>query len=543
MYCDKPQVNQLTAILEGHNITDVVVCPGSRNATIVHNLHAHLNRFRLHPVTDERSAAFVALGLILALQRPVAVCVTSGSALLGCLPAVAEAHYRHLPLLVVSADRPAQWVGQMDGQTLPQNGALQPYCPTSRMVEPLTDEELWMNNRVANEALLQLAMNGGGPAHINVEIAEPMFSFTTPSLPDERIVRVIPPTQPRFDLEPLVEAIREARLPALLIGQSEMGDLRSEVVRYAYSDILLVLPEVISDVEGSYRMNAFDELAASDTPLVPDLVVQVGGNFVHKRFKHLLRESSCRVVRIGLDPLPPDTFCHLDMWIPASPVDVLSELVGLLPFHHPGVMKAAALLDATWRRRAECLAAECAATQGPVSTNQAVWALSQQLRQTSSSYSLHLANSTAVRAAALFFESGSAPIFCNRGVNGIEGTLSAAVGYALGMWGLSICIIGDLSFFYDVNALCNAQLPSNLRVLLLNNGHGAIFDHLPGLSDSPALTDYVAAGGRTYTARGIAATFGLGYHSVSDASTLHDTVHQWLEESDTAQILEIFTND
>lgn len=543
MYCDKLQVNQLTAILSGHGITDVVVCPGSRNATIVHDLHAHLNRFRLHPVTDERSAAFVALGLILALQCPVAVCVTSGSALLGCLPAVAEAYYRHLPLLVISADRPSQWIDQMDGQTLPQNGALHPYCATSQMVEPTTDEERWRNNRVANEALLSLTQSGGGPAHINVEIAEPMFSFTTAELPDERIVRKLSCVQQYFDLDPLVDAIRAARLPVLLVGQNDMGELRSHVTRFIYSEIMLVLPEVISDVEGNWRMNAFDELAASEAPIVPDLVVQIGGNFVHKRFKQLLRESSCKVVRIGHDKLPPDTFCHLDMWIPAEPKDILPELAGRLPFHHPGVIQANRRLASTWRHRAKQFAKECAKSQGSVTTNQAISALQTALSQSLSTYSLHLANSTAVRAAGLFFESGNAPIFCNRGVNGIEGSLSTAVGYAMGMWGLCICIIGDLSFFYDVNALCNVQLPANLRILLLNNGHGAIFDHLPGLSASSALADYVAAGGRTYSARGIAETFGLGYHSVSENSSLRDTLHRWIEEADAAQILEVFTNN
>ena len=91
MYCDTPQVNQLTALLEAHHIRHIVVCPGSRNATIAHNLNEKgENCFTLHPITDERSAAFVAIGLILATQECTAVCVTSGSALINCIPAVAD---------------------------------------------------------------------------------------------------------------------------------------------------------------------------------------------------------------------------------------------------------------------------------------------------------------------------------------------------------------------------------------------------------------------------------------------------------------------
>lgn len=139
MYCNTHQVNQLTSLLKAHHIEHVVVCPGSRNATIVHNLHtAGSECFKLHPVTDERSAAFVALGMTLATQQAVAVCVTSGSALLGCIPAVAEAYYRHLPLLVISADRPQYIIGQLDGQTLPQMVPWFPTAPHSTLQSRIT---------------------------------------------------------------------------------------------------------------------------------------------------------------------------------------------------------------------------------------------------------------------------------------------------------------------------------------------------------------------------------------------------------------------
>ena len=158
MYCDTKQVNQLTALLVAYNIRNAVVCPGSRNATIVHNLYEihRQGKVSIHPVTDERSAAFVALGMSLATQEPTLVCVTSGSALLNCVPAVAEAYYRHLPLLVISADRPLQWIGQYDGQTLQQTGALEPYCRTAQINPPRSEGDCWVNNLHINEALNSL---------------------------------------------------------------------------------------------------------------------------------------------------------------------------------------------------------------------------------------------------------------------------------------------------------------------------------------------------------------------------------------------------
>ncbi len=540
MFCDIPQVNQLTSLLIAHGIRDVVVCPGSRNATIVHNLHeAGEEHFTLHPVTDERSAAFVALGIALATQEPTAVCVTSGSALLGCIPAVAEAYYRHIPLLVVSADRPQAWIGQMDGQTLPQNGALRPYCLTAQ-INPAKDEEgLWENNRLINAALLSLHDKGGRPAHINVSIAEPMFSFSTESLPNERKIEKVC-RKPQTPLpEELLNDVAEARLPVLLLGQYEAGDIRSEVRMLAEHGQMLVLPEVISDVPGNHRLHTFDAFGDAKEELMPDLVVQGGGNFVHKRFKSLLRKGNCRVVRIGEDYELCDTFCHLTSWVDAPLQPVLAQLAARLPHHNAAVEHAAKRLDALWEKEQETMDRE---TLAPYTV---LTALRHELQQIDDvPYTLHLANSSSVRAAGMVFASGTWPIFCNRGTNGIEGSLSTAVGYALKMWGLSIVVIGDLSFFYDVNALWNTHLPSNLRILLLNDGHGAIFDHLPGLSASPAAGEFVAAGGQQYRAYGIADAFHLDYHYAASLDELRTMLPDWLSahEEGNAQLLEVVLN-
>ncbi len=537
MFCDTPQVNQLTALLIAHGIHDVVVCPGSRNATIVHNLHAAGEKaFALHPVTDERSAAFVALGIALATQKATAVCVTSGSALLGCIPAVAEAYYRHIPLLVVSADRPQAWIGQMDGQTLPQNGALLPYCPTAQIAPINNEEERWTNNRLINTALLSLHDKGGRPAHINVSIAEPMFSFTTPRLPQERVVEKVCRKAQAPLPEEVVSAIAEARLPVLLLGQYEAGDIRTEVERLAEDGQMLVLPEVISDVPGNHRLHAFDALESTEEGMMPDVVVQGGGNFVHKRFKSLLRNSNCRVVRIGEDYELCDTFCHLSTWVESPLQPVLAQLADRLPRHNAAVEQAAKHLDALWEKECATIDRQSLTPVG------ALAALRQELEKVYDvPYTLHLANSSSVRAAGMVFASGTWPIYCNRGTNGIEGSLSTAVGYALKMWGLSIVVIGDLSFFYDVNALWNTRLPSNLRILLLNDGHGAIFDRLPGLSASPAARDFISAGEAHYIACGIAETFHLDYHYAPSLADLHEMLPDWLSahEEGNAQLLEV----
>ena len=147
MFSNKENVNILTALLVQHGITQAVVCPGSRNSPIVHNL-CECKEIKCYPVTDERSAAFFALGVAMSTHSPVVVCVTSGSALLNVAPAVAEAYYQNLPLIVVSADRPQQWIGQSDGQTMPQVNVLDPFVRKSiHLNEPKTKEEHWYCNR------------------------------------------------------------------------------------------------------------------------------------------------------------------------------------------------------------------------------------------------------------------------------------------------------------------------------------------------------------------------------------------------------------
>lgn len=540
MYCDTTQVNQLTALLVAYNIRNAVVCPGSRNATIVHNLYElhRQGKVSIHPVTDERSAAFVALGMSLATQEPTLVCVTSGSALLNCVPAVAEAYYRHLPLLVISADRPLQWIGQYDGQTLQQIGALEPYCRTAQINPPRSEGDYWVNNLHINEAFNSLYHGEGGPAHINVAIEEPMFSFNTVQLPNERVISVTCPTNCTPIPQNIVDIIANAKLPVLLIGQYERGDIRKEVADIVVNEQMLVLPEIISDVPGNHLMNAFDYLSTQTDALKPDLVVQIGGNFVHKSFKSLLRNTSCCVIRIDEGQGLIDTFCHLQYKIQSAVQPALAQLSMKLPRKHEGVAKAERRLADTAKILEEGLLAD----EEHLTMNCVIRHLYMKMQTLACDYTLHLANSSSVRIAGNYFKSGVQPILCNRGVNGIEGSLSAAVGYAMKMWGLSIVIIGDLSFFYDANALWNVSLPSNLRILLLNNNHGGIFDQLKGLEKSPARDKFIAAGQQTYTAAGIAQTFHIGYTGVQNFDDLRPALEHFIVPDGGSQIVEVFVN-
>ena len=258
MYSNKENVNILTALLVAHGVRHAVCCPGSRNAPIVHNLN-ECPDIQCYPVTDERSAGFYALGMSQALSQPVAVCVTSGTALLNLAPAVAEAYYQQRPLVVISADRPPQWIDQLDGQTLPQPDALGRFVRKAvSLPEPRNDEERWYCNRLINEALLEQF----GPVHINVPISEPLFDFSVDSLPKERVISRILPDISGNTLRHIGQMFMLAKRPMLIDGQP-MNPLLDEAVA----------------------------LVGDDESYVPDFVLYIGGSIVSKRVKHFLRKA------------------------------------------------------------------------------------------------------------------------------------------------------------------------------------------------------------------------------------------------------------
>lgn len=478
MFSNKDNVSVLTAFM-AHGIRHAVVCPGSRNAPIVHNLHALQQQqrrcgeapLRLFSVTDERCAAFVALGLWQAHRQPVVVCVTSGSALLNLLPGVAEAAFQQAQLIIVSADRPPEMIGQLDGQTLPQPGALMPYARSWQLPEGHTlcgtvDERRQHIADLCRQAFEQVH---SGPVHINVPITEPLFQFSLAELPGPFSRVVLPQPLPRPVPPHVLHVIASARRPAIIVGHAAPGDMAP--VRTLAEMGWTVFSENISNTG-----------IVNDTmpPGGIDLLVHVGGCLVEKRLKLQLRQTRpLTVIRIDPTDLVPATFGHVDHKVTAPPRAALDHIVEALscrPTPPHTVLPPACLCQ----------------------------------RRLPHTDALFLANSTAVRWANRHLRTLH-PTFCNRGTNGIEGSLSAAAGYSLAQPHENVlCIIGDLSFFYDSNALWNEHLGGNLRVLLVNNHRGDIFYRLPGLEATDALGPYVAAS-HSATAQGIAASYRCAY--------------------------------
>ena len=548
MYSNKENVNILTSLLLEYGVSDAVVCPGSRNAPIVHNLSV-CEAIRCRPVTDERSAAFYALGLAIATRRPTVVCVTSGSALLNVMPAVAEAAYQHVPLVVISADRPQQWIDQLDGQTIPQSDALERFVRKAvQLPEPHNDEERWLCRRLVNEAMHLATCRQGAPVHINVPISEPLFEFDTEQLPQLSCFNNIKRAAIKDASMDMPDAFHKAKRPMIVIGQLAHGTVSHETIR-SLSEKYVVMSEPLSNP--SYMTIHFDEAIryiVSDnssinddeddkTAYYPDYVIYVGDTLVSKPARRFLRNAkapSCLITPDAADIHDP-LMTLTD--IVECDTDSINALLASL-CDAPDTDERCRFHD-RWQSFLDAYAAHADAYAPEHSQMATVKYFEEQLADLDIDICVHYANSSAVRLACIYAQHY---VWCNRGVNGIEGSLSTAAGFSLATHDMTVCVIGDLSFFYDQNALWNSNLRGNLRIILLNNRGGGIFRQLSGLGDSPAADDLVMASHEN-TAQGICTQNDIGYLSAKNMDEMQIGVVTLLtRESERPMLLEVFTD-
>ena len=537
MYSDKKNILQLVALLRAHEIRNVVLCPGSRNTPIIHTLANH-PYFTCYSVTDERSAGFFALGLALSGGRPAAVCCTSGTALLNLHPAVAEAFYQQVPLVVISADRPASWIGQMDGQTLPQPNVFGPLVKSSvNLPEIHTSEEEWYCNRLVNEALLELNHHGKGPVHINVPISEPLFQFTAEDLPDVRVItryQGLNVYDRQYD--DLITRLNGYTKRMMVVGQMNLIYLfERKICKLLYKHFAWLTEHTGNQTVPGIPVKNFDAIIYAlpeeeQAKLVPDLLITYGGHVVSKRLKQLLRKHPPKEHwHVAADGQVADTFCSLTTVIEMDPFEFLEKIAYLLenkPCEYP--------------KRWEQLSKQMAEPDFAFSE---MAAIGKVLKSLPTDAVLHLANSSTVRYAQLFQIPDSVEVCCNRGTSGIEGSLSTALGYAWASDKLNFVLIGDLSFFYDMNALWCNHLRGNLRIMLLNNGGGEIFQSLPGLKMEARTHRFVTALHQT-KAEGWAQERGFDYTAVHTMEELDAALSDFMQadQQGNPKFMEVFTN-
>ena len=550
---EDPVISELVALLQAHDVRDVVLCPGSRNAPLVHALSHQLTGATCHSIIDERSAGFYALGLALATHRAVVVCCTSGTAVANLHPAVAEAYYQGVPLIVLSADRPERWIGQWAGQTLPQPGLFGSLVRKAvHLSEPHTEEERWYCNRLINEALLAALAPLPGPVQINVPISDPGVSLLPPTSakhtpessdkrpigmqPGRRIQQLYPYSIDAQAVEPLLRRLATFERKMILVGQKTWSAATStgETFPQSLREQFLCIGESLSNSPVS--ICSLDALLASLSEvdrraLQPDLLITLGGHIVSNKMKQYLRSYPPRETwHLSPDPSVVDLFCSLTEQIIAPVGPFLETMAQSLA----GCASSPYALQ--WRERIDRLPSPTPR----YSSLAVVGSLLSHLPE--EPCVLHLANSSSVRYAELFRKPRRLLTLCNRGTSGIEGSLSTALGFARQRAKeRHFIVIGDLSFFYDLNALGLPEVGSNVRVLLLNNQRGSIFQSLPTLEMDRLSQRYITAE-HQLRAQGWAESCGWEYLSVQEASELEETMAYFVGPAERPRLLEAFVS-
>ncbi len=535
-------IRQLAMLMQAHRVTRCVICPGSRNSPLA-NIFAQMD-FECRGAFDERSAGFLALGWAAQAKAPVAVVVTSGSALLNLHPAVAEAHYRQVPLLVISADRPAAWIGQQDGQTITQPhcfGSLVRLCaqlPEDQEKE--SSETQWYRNRMINEALLALNHRTAGPVQVNLPLSEPLWASSPSPIPPQRVIGRTEFARMNADDEDiLTRKARELPRRMILLGQSS---LPPQLYEELHDKGFVIIGDCLSNAHQHIAAISQVDLILGGRPDAswsPDLLISCGGHIISKRLKSYLRRTPPRAHwHVSADGALVDTFCCLTHCIEGSEDELWDLLVNFLPDMQ--AEDESAQYHALWYQAD----ARLKTPSYDKFSFSGLRLIGELISGISTPATLHLANSLSIRLAQLCEIPSMVQVECNRGVNGIEGTLSAAIGYAQGDdTRPNYLIIGDLSFFYDMNALSLRPRPKNLRILLINNSGGALFKALPTRPIIPSSEAHIVAAHHLRAAEW-AESAGYNYKrvlTIEDWAGCLAELHAPVTEASSPMLIEAFT--
>ncbi len=513
-------ITELVDSLYQQGVNEAVICPGSRNAPLMIALTRH-GGFKCYSIPDERSAGFFGLGISLKTGRPVVICCTSGSAGLNFAPAVVEAFFQEVPLIVITADRPKEWIGQWDGQTIYQENLF------GKHAKAFFDFETDDCSAAPSTALAEPK----GPVQINVPISEPFYpepgfvleKSETFSLRQNLSKHKAQSTKNKVDYQYFSQEIASTEKILVTVGQMDDNSIFERLSAYG-------IP-VIGDATSNCGSTIAHDLLLADESvwpaLQPDLHIHFGKSFVSKRIKQFLRVHKPKQSWL-IHPNPigkPDPFLSLTHVVPTDAESFIQEI--------EWTSKAWNSWDSA---KITSLQDEFFAQPNWTELhlyNQITEAIEQE------SAEVHVANSLAVRyinwTLAKFIKS---EVFSNRGTSGIDGCLSTAVGAAQKTDKLCISIIGDVAFQYDRNALWNHYIPTNLRIIVFNNGGGGIFRNLDGAKDLPELAEFMETR-QGFTAENTAKDAGISYFSASNVSELD--LHSFLHNQGPA-LLEIHTN-
>ena len=526
------------------NIKNIVISPGSRNAplTLGFNLNPY---FKTYSVVDERAAAFFALGIAQQVKFPVVLVCTSGSALLNYYPAISEAYYSNIPLVILSADRPERLLNIGDGQTINQKNVFDKNIGYSENLNQNDNYYLNLfglrdNNQDKINKALNFSIEKQTPVHINIPFSEPLYEITNslsvntinklPGLNNQNIKNI---SSFRNKWQNSIKKI-------ILIGVSSPEILCKKSINLLASDSsLLVLTENTSNVYHPSFCNKIDQLIAPLTnkelkEFRPEILITIGGMIISKKIKAIFRDNKPKEHwHIGIHDAN-DTFFCLTKHFKTIPNNIISKLYENFNDNGTDYHNKWDLIISKRKEKHKKYLSELIYCDFKV--------FDYVLKSIPSNSMLQVSNSSAIRYTQLFDIDSSINVFCNRGTSGIDGSTSTAIGAASVFKGNTVFITGDLSFFYDSNALWNNFIPTSFRIILINNKGGGIFKILTKDNNTELFKKFFETKHDLY-AKDLCNMYGFEYFSSDDEDKLKNVLNDFYNQSEKPRLLEVITDN
>ena len=536
-----PLAQSIIKNCQSHNLKHIIISPGSRNAPLTIGFTEN-DFFKCYSIVDERSAGFFALGIAQQSQQSVALVCTSGSALVNYYPAVVEAFYSRIPLVIISADRPDHLINIGDGQTINQPHIFASHILYEANLKELTKKSFIKyfkdNDSIITKAL-EISNTARGPVHINAPLSDPLYETVEVHKEDfdSNLSHVI---NPSISLpKSIIKKWYSSKKKMILVGVNA-----PESIEQSYLDIIgqdpsiVVLTETTSNIHHSNFFFSIDQLitpldGTDFEALRPEILLTFGGMIVSKKIKTFLRSYSPKF-HWHVDPIQANnTFFCLKKHYKCTVNSFFRLLLNTnITFNDSTYFKT---WNAVKNRRLE--KHKTYVKSIPFSDFKAFDSILKHIPRNSMVQS---SNSSTIRYLQLFKLDSSLTIFCNRGTSGIDGSTSTAIGASCVSEKPTVFITGDLSFFYDSNALWNNYIPSSFRVIIINNSGGGIFRILPGNKNSENFATFFETN-HCLTSKLISEHFKFDYTTASSITDLDTKWENFYSSSERPKIIEIFT--
>jgi 2-succinyl-5-enolpyruvyl-6-hydroxy-3-cyclohexene-1-carboxylate synthase len=567
-YSKIPLSQTVVTLCKTHNIKHIVISPGSRNAPLTIGF-THDDFFNCYSIVDERCAAFFALGIAQQFKEPVALVCTSGSALLNYYPAIAEAYYSNIPLVVLSADRPKHLVDVGDGQTIKQKNVYGEHVlyganlkldlkegqkvnkedelPIFKSLENKLERFLGLQKDIQsyNESeiheTLTISSVKSGPVHINCPFEEPLYETVEELTITPKPYKIQNRSEKidNFEIKGLLDIWHNAKRKMILVGVLQPNSIEEEwIQKIADDDSIIVFTETTSNLHHPDFFPGIDKIIApldveGFKGLQPEILLTFGGLVVSKKIKAFLRGYRPEHHwHIGLTRAN-DTFFCLDKHIKLHPNTFFSTFLPQVTHHTKSSYKLKWLEVRQQRRRRHDEYLKILPFSDFTVFNSVIKSLPNQAQ-------LQVGNSSAIRYTQLFQLRKDTKVFCNRGTSGIDGSTSTAIGASVAISEQTIFVTGDLSFFYDSNALWNNYIPKSFRIIVVNNEGGGIFRILPGHKNTENFDRFFETK-HNLNAQQLCNMYGFDYIKVNDNSSLKNSLETFYNDSKQPKLLEIFT--